>query len=129
MTELTVSWVRALPTGVRWVSLLGLMFMLAFALQPGSWLQLPVAFLFLTTCPGLLLVDWMEFSDFVVGLTMVVASSVATNIVVSVILVGTATYSPFTGMVATISTTLALAYVSYSRKRSTDRGYLPMRVS
>lgn len=129
MIELTVAWVRALPTGVRWVSILGLIYVLAFALQPGSWLQLPVTFIFLAACPGLLLIDWMDFSEVVVGITMVIASSLAVNILVTVVLAGTGTYSPFTGMVATISTTLALTYVSYSRKRLIDHAFLPMRVS
>lgn len=128
MIAFTVSWARELPTGVRWVSLLGLMYVLAFALEPGSWLQLPVTFLFLTTCPGLLLIDWMEFPEFVFGVTMVVASSIAVNILVTVILAGTGTYSPFTGMVATISTTLALTYVSYSEKRSRNPSWLPMYI-
>jgi hypothetical protein len=105
------------------------MYVLAFALAPGSWLQLPVTFLFLSTCPGLLLIDWMDFPEFVVALTMVVASSFAINILVTVILAGTGTYSPFTGMVATISTTLALTYVSYSRQRLINPSFVPMRLS
>lgn len=129
MMNLIVAWVRELPKGIRWVSLVGLIYVLAFALQPGAWLQLPVTFLFLATCPGLLLVDWMDLSDLVVGLTMVVAASTAVNILVTVILAGIGTYSPLTGMVATISTTLAVAYVSYSKKRSIDDSYLPMRIS
>jgi hypothetical protein len=71
----------------------------------------------------------MDFSEIVVGLTMVVASSIAINILVTVVLAGTGTYSPFTGMVATISTTLALTYISHGRKRSIDPSSLPMRVS
>jgi hypothetical protein len=129
MIEFTVAWARALPFGIRWASLIGLMYVLAFALAPGSWIQLPVTFLFLSTCPGLLLIDWMDFPEFVLALTMVVASSFAINILVTVILAGTGTYSPFTGMVATISTTLALTYVSYSRQRLINDAYMPMRLS
>jgi hypothetical protein len=129
MIELAVSWARALPDGVRWVSVLGVIYVLAFALEPGSWLQLPVTFIFLTACPGLLLVDWLDFSELVFGITVVVASSMAVNILVTVALVGAGTYSPFTGMVATISTTLALAYVSYAKKQSINPSYLPMSIS
>jgi hypothetical protein len=129
MIDSIVSWVSELPVGIRWISILGFLYVLAFALQPGSWLQFPVTFLFLTICPGLLLIDWMDFPEFVFGLTMVVASSLAINILVTVVLAGAGTYSPFTGMVATISTTLALAYISYAKQGSITPSRLPMRIS
>lgn len=115
---MTARWARTLPAGLRWTGVLSVVYVLAFVLAPGSWLQLPVTFVFLTTCPGLLLIDWIDLTDLVVGVMMVVASSIAANTLVTVLLAGTGTYSPLSALVATVSTVLALAYISLGKKRS-----------
>jgi hypothetical protein len=120
MINTIVKWIRRLPTGIRWTTALTIVYMLAFALSPGSWLQTPFAFLFLLACPGLLLVDWLNLSDRVIGTTMVVASSLAINILITTILAGTATYSPEAGVLATAVAALSLSVISFSLNRPRD---------
>lgn len=114
MTGLLSSWISLLPRGVRWAGAATLLYLLAFGFSPGAWLQAPITFAFLLICPGVLLIDWLDLSDVVIAVAIVIPSSLATNILVSTILVGTRTYTAGAGLIASAAVTLSLMFLSFA---------------
>jgi hypothetical protein len=94
-----------LPLGSRWVIVVTLVMLVVNSLAPGPIAQLPIALLFYFTCPGMLLVDWLDLPDVITRLALSTAASLAINIIVVTVIVVGGWYSPSVGLwtVAAIS--------------------------
>lgn len=112
MSEWVDSVTALVPAGVRWVATTSLLYVLIVGFSPGPLAQAPVTFLFILTCPGALMIDWIEFSNRSAALITAVVVSIAINTIIATLLIGAGAYTPDSGLVATAAVSACAAVAS-----------------
>ena len=115
MGEFVEQFVSATPRGARWVLVTSVLYVASFVFSPGPLAQAPMTFLFLLTCPGALLWDWVGFSNTVSFVATAVTLSLAVNTLLATVLVGLQTYSALNGLIFTAALSATGAIVSTIR--------------
>ena len=112
------NWYVSLPVGSRWVATVTLMHLAAFTVAPGPAIQLPLAVLFYITCPGMILIDWLDLPDVPSRVAIAAAASLGANILIVTLLLSTGLYGPGTALSVIGGISLFVAAVTTLRLRN-----------
>lgn len=94
-----------------WATLVTIAHLGAYGLGVGSIVQLPLALLFYCTCPGSIILDWVDIDQPLARFSVVVALSLAANAVIVTFLLFAGWFSPLSGALAISFTTMLVALV------------------
>lgn len=114
------------PAGTRWVLVVTIAHVLAYTLGLGPAAQFPTALLFYVTCPGAILVDWVNLSDLPSRVALTVGASLAHNMLVVTLLLAAGVFSAGGGLAAISAASLLLATLTASIDEATRLGALPL---
>ncbi|HJR91908.1 MAG TPA: integrase core domain-containing protein [Acidimicrobiia bacterium] len=107
----------AFPFGAKWVLAITIGHLVAFTLAPGALAQFPLALAFYLTCPGIILVDWLDVADTPSRIALCASTSLAVNILTVTLLLSADVYSPLAGLMAVATVSAVCAVMSAAAGR------------